>query len=615
MNVPWPGGAKADPAGLGFRFEERAAPEAVDNPFAGMGVAADNSGRGGLSLFVTNSRNQPSAAFRHAPGAAVFANARPAFDPALGTAFAGWGASWVDFANSGEPDLVLAAGAIPVTSLSADAEPVRLLAPDGKGTFADATSALGSGLRLNGRGLAAADVDNNGRMEVAINTIGGKLALLRPTGPSGHWLDVSLSRFSPGAVVTVALPGGKSMSREIQAGSSYLSSEDPRVHFGLGAATAASVTVRYPWGGESRLSGVRTDRVVARLRSAARPVREPAAPRSYALAGCTPAVPSGSSVATAWDETAVAVLRGGDASEPVQARDLLQISAAAWDAWAAYDPAARGYFVTEKASAADVEAARAAAISYAAYRVLLWDASFDSNLERTFGLLTARLRSLCYSPEFTSTAGGSPAALGNRIAAAAIAAGRDDGSLESLHYLDASYTPVNGPLLLGAAGSTVHDPTFWQPIALGGGAGSGLAAAPTQVQSFADAQWGRVRGFALPASPRAARSTPARLGSGSRRAPPTGRRRSRRSAPPPARRRRPWMRRRSLERARRLAPGDGHPGRAARPRRPPPPRARRLAQGRRDRRLGRQARVPVAAADLDDPLPRVQRRSCRSSPA
>ena len=60
----------------------------------------------------------------------------------------------------------------------------------------------GQGLRLNGRGLAAADVDNDGRMEIAINTIGGKLVLLRPTGPSGHWLDVELSRFAPGAVVT-----------------------------------------------------------------------------------------------------------------------------------------------------------------------------------------------------------------------------------------------------------------------------------------------------------------------------------------------------------------------------------------------------------------------------
>ena len=58
-----------------------------------------------------------------------FASVRPRFDPALGTGFAGWGATWVDFVNSGTPGLLLAAGAIPVTNLAADAEAVRVLAP------------------------------------------------------------------------------------------------------------------------------------------------------------------------------------------------------------------------------------------------------------------------------------------------------------------------------------------------------------------------------------------------------------------------------------------------------------------------------------------------------
>ena len=107
------------------------------------------------------------------------------------------------------------------------------------------------------------------------------------------------------------------------------------------------------------------------------------------------------------------------------------------------------------------------------------------------------MRSLCYSPDYTSTAGDSPAALGNRIAAAAIAFGRNDGSLEALHYEDASYTPMNAPLVVSQPGSTVHDATFWQPLALGKNAAQGLAAVPAQVQSFADSQWGHVRGFAL----------------------------------------------------------------------------------------------------------------------
>jgi len=185
-----------------------------------------------------------------------------------------------------------------------------------------------------------------------------------------------------------------------------------------------------------------------------------------------------------------------------------------WDAWAAYAPQAHGYFVTEKQHASDVEAARRAAISYAAYRLLLWRASYDANLGRTFSVLTQRLRSLCYSPDFTSTAGSTPAALGNRIAAAAIAAGRNDGSLEAQHYVDASYVPQNAPLVLAQPGSTVHDATFWQPLALAQIAAKGLAPIPAKVQSFVGAQWGHVRGFGLPASAKGLPIDPGAPGTG-----------------------------------------------------------------------------------------------------
>jgi Na+-translocating ferredoxin:NAD+ oxidoreductase RnfD subunit len=485
-NVPWPGGAKADPAGLGFRFEERGVAEGVADPFAGMGVSADSGTS--VNLFVTNSRHEPSAAYRGLePGSVpAFANARASVDPALGSGFAGWGASFVDLLNSGNPALVLTAGAIPVTSLADDAEPVRVLAPVGSRTtlqrYGDARGVLGSaGLRLNGRGLAAADAGNDGRMDIAINTIGGKLVLLSPQGASGHWLDVKLSRFSPGALVTVELPNGRSLEREVQAGSSYLSSEDPRVHFGLGSATRVrELTVRYAWGGESRLTDVRVDRIVEIAPPKTAPART-ATSTTPLVVGCTQAGVRGQSIARFWDEAAVQTLRAGDVAAPVQARDLLDVSTSMLDAYAA-----------EKAN----PGARNAAISYAAYRLLVWRASLGSNLSRTFSLLTERLRSLCYSPDFTTTAGDSPAALGNRIAAAAIAAGRHDGSLEALHYVDASYVPMNGPLVVSASGSTVHDPTFWQPLALGQVAANGLAPIPAKIQSFVGSQWGQVHSFA-----------------------------------------------------------------------------------------------------------------------
>ena len=74
---------------------------------------------------------------------------------------------------------------------------------------------------------------------------------------------MKLARFAPGTTVTAVLPNGRRLVREVHAGSSYLSSEDPRVHFGLGAATRVSeLVVRAPDGRETRLADVRADRLV-----------------------------------------------------------------------------------------------------------------------------------------------------------------------------------------------------------------------------------------------------------------------------------------------------------------------------------------------------------------
>ena len=121
----------------------------------------------------------------------------------------------------------------------------------GHGRFTNASGIVaGQGLpKIIGRGLAAADFDNNGRMGVAINTIGGPLVLLEDEGPVGHWLEVSLKGFQAGAVLTATLPNGHTDIEELHDGSSYLSSEDPRAHFGLGTETRVSrLTIRWPDG-------------------------------------------------------------------------------------------------------------------------------------------------------------------------------------------------------------------------------------------------------------------------------------------------------------------------------------------------------------------------------
>ena len=172
-----------------------------------------------------------------------------------------------------------------------------------------------------------------------------------------------------------------------------------------------------------------------------------------------------------------------------------------WDAWAAYDPDAEGYFVDEKLEADDVQAAREAAISYAAYRILLYRYSLAAGLQETFDELTSTMESLCYRIDYTTTEGDSPAALGNRIAAAVIAYGRNDGAHEALRYLDPDYKPVNPPLVVEEPGTQMSDPNRWQPLALAKIVAQNGIPVPGKVQTFIGPHWGHVAGFALPRSP------------------------------------------------------------------------------------------------------------------
>ncbi|HSC72889.1 MAG TPA: FG-GAP-like repeat-containing protein [Gaiellaceae bacterium] len=502
-NVPWPGGAAADPAGLGFRFVERGAAEGVDDPYAGMGIASgDYNGDGRLDLFVTNSRREPYALLRRRAGSKgpAFREARSALRTAYAGA-AGWGAAWVDLAGKGTLDLALANGDIPVTSLAKDAGRTRVLSDRASTKFANiGITGLSRAPRVNGRGLAAADYDNNGTVDIAVGSIGGRLVLLRNSGGAGHWLEVKPAGFSPGAVATVVLPDGRRLVQELHAGSSYLSSEDPRFHFGLGdAAEARTLVVRFPGVGERRLEHVRADRLIVVQPPARPPAGVAPPPSSYVRSNCSPAATPGRSVARIWDEAALA-LEPANAGPALQARNLFHLSAAMWDAWVAYEPKGSGYFLREKHRAADVRSAQETAISYAAYRLLLWRASYGVDVGPAFRRLTATLRSLCYRPGFVSTRGDSAAALGNRIAAAAIAFGQHDGSLEREHYVDSSYAPVNEPLVVSQPGTVMHDGTFWQPLAFARIAVKGGLPVAAKVQSFVDSQWGRVRGFAAPAA-------------------------------------------------------------------------------------------------------------------
>lgn len=204
------------------------------------------------------------------------------------------------------------------------------------------------------------------------------------------------------------------------------------------------------------------------------------------------------SVARRWDEALLDAIRRAMPAPTVHARNLFHLSVGMWDAWAAYDPVAAGYLVDEKAGADDVAAARDEAISYAAYRVLsaryIASVGGDVSLSQFADLMDA----LCHPVDVTTTEGGSPAAVGNRIAAAILAYGRADGSNEADGYAPTNYRPVNGPLVVAQPGAEMTDPNRWQPLQLEHMISQNGIPVTNGVQEAIGPHWGHVTGFALP---------------------------------------------------------------------------------------------------------------------
>lgn len=243
---------------------------------AGMGVdAADYDQDGWLDIVKTNFAGDTSNLYRNL-GESFFEETTYQAGLGRNTRFLGWGAGFVDIDNDGLPDILLCNGHVypEVRELEAEAgyrQRKVLYRNLGDGSFADVSELAGPGITepVPARGCAFGDFDNDGDVDVVVNCINDAPQLLRAdVSHSNNWLKLKLrgvesNRSAIGARVYCAPnDGGKRQMLEVRSGGSYLSQNDLRLHFGLGAAEQADLEIRWPSGLTEKLAGVAVNRIL-----------------------------------------------------------------------------------------------------------------------------------------------------------------------------------------------------------------------------------------------------------------------------------------------------------------------------------------------------------------
>lgn len=229
--------------------------------YAGMGVdSADYNNDGKPDLIVTDLANQRYALYRNdGDGLFTYATITSGLGQASMT-HSGWGVRFFDFDNDGWKDLLIAQGhdldTIELTSPNLRyREPMMLLRNTGTG-FVDVSAESGAVFQQPwvSRGLAVGDIDNDGRIDAVVTTNDGGLHILHNETPTAnHWITLKLvgqksNRDAIGAEVRLKTSAGIQIAT-VTTGSSYLSSSDKRIHFGLGADTGAdSLEIHWPSG-------------------------------------------------------------------------------------------------------------------------------------------------------------------------------------------------------------------------------------------------------------------------------------------------------------------------------------------------------------------------------
>jgi len=242
-----------------------------------MGVAlGDYLNAGRLSIFVTNFSEEYNDLYRHDgdhfTDVSFRSNTAPSSLP-----YVGWGDAFIDYDNDGLQDIIVVNGHVypqlDAVRLGASAgyrQRKLLYHNRGDGTFEEVAAQFGAVMMEPrvGRGLALGDFDNDGRLDVVINNLDGSPEVLHnELATRGNWLLVKLkgsgmNTDAIGALVT-ARAGTLTQTRVVQSGTGYISQNDMRLHFGIGAATQVdAIDVRWPDGTTSKMTNVKANQII-----------------------------------------------------------------------------------------------------------------------------------------------------------------------------------------------------------------------------------------------------------------------------------------------------------------------------------------------------------------
>jgi enediyne biosynthesis protein E4 len=249
--------------------------------FAGMGVdCADYDGDGLIDVFITTLSNETYPLFRNNGDLTFTYVSQRTGVGQISAVNTGWGARFADFDDDGRRDIFVAQGHVldtieqTATYLKYRQTPLLMLGAATKAgaSFVDVSATAGAPfqLPLAARGAAVGDIDNDGCPDIVVAQTGGPALVLRNNGGTrNHWLGLSLAgarsnRSAFGARVVVTDSNDRRQTFDVSGAGSYLSSQDPRLLVGLGAAAGVrSIEIRWPSGARQAITNPPIDRYLS----------------------------------------------------------------------------------------------------------------------------------------------------------------------------------------------------------------------------------------------------------------------------------------------------------------------------------------------------------------